>query len=171
MLKAAAIKYVMVFRSLLGPQTLAGCLPQLIRHLPAESIVVHSYAACSLEKILTMRDASNALLFGPQILAPHSNQLVSGLFATLSLPGSAENEYVMKGKRGKRHLYTGLCLINSFFIFAAIMRSFHVLQAGAMPYMAVALPRLTEILTFVSKNPSRPLFNHYLFETLALSIK
>lgn len=99
MLKAAAIKYVMVFRSLLGPQTLAGCLPQLIRHLPAESIVVHSYAACSLEKILTMRDASNALLFGPQILAPHSNQLVSGLFATLSLPGSAENEYVMKGKR------------------------------------------------------------------------
>ncbi|KAH8391270.1 hypothetical protein KR215_009826 [Drosophila sulfurigaster] len=148
-LKAAAIKYVMVFRSLLGPQTLAGCLPQLIRHLPAESIVVHSYAACSLEKILTMRDASNALLFGPQVLAPHSNQLVSGLFATLSLSGSAENEYVMK----------------------AIMRSFHVLQAAAMPFMGVALPRLTEILTFVSKNPSRPLFNHYLFETLALSIK
>ncbi|KAH8377436.1 hypothetical protein KR093_005442 [Drosophila rubida] len=148
-LKAAAIKYMMVFRSLLGPQTLAGCLPQLIRHLPAESIVVHSYAACSLEKILTMRDASQALLFGPQVLAPHSNQLVSGLFATLSMNGSAENEYVMK----------------------AIMRSFFVLQAGAMPFMAVALPRLTEILTFVSKNPSRPLFNHYLFETLALSIK
>ncbi|XP_023173424.2 exportin-2 [Drosophila hydei] len=148
-LKAAAIKYVMVFRSLLGPQTLAGCLPHLIRHLPAESIVVHSYAACSLEKILTMRDASNTLLFGPQVIGPHSNQLVSGLFATLSLTGSAENEYVMK----------------------AIMRSFHVLQAGAMPYMAVALPRLTEILTFVAKNPSRPLFNHYLFETLALSIK
>ncbi|TDG47824.1 hypothetical protein AWZ03_005778 [Drosophila navojoa] len=95
-LKAASIKYVMVFRSLLGPQTLAGCLPHLIRHLPAESIVVHSYAACSLEKILTMRDANNTLLFGPQVIGPHSNQLVSGLFATLSLTGSAENEYVMK---------------------------------------------------------------------------
>lgn len=96
-LKAAAIKYVMVFRNVLGPQILATCMPHLIRHLPAESIVVHSYAACSVEKILTMRDASNATVFGPQVLAPHANQLVSGLFATLALPGSAENEYVMKG--------------------------------------------------------------------------
>lgn len=96
----------MVFRSLLGPQTLAGCLPHLIRHLPAESIVVHSYAACSLEKILTMRDANNTLLFGPQVIGPHSNQLVSGLFATLSLTGSAENEYVMKGEfKVTRNIY------------------------------------------------------------------
>ncbi|KAH8308305.1 hypothetical protein KR059_010228 [Drosophila kikkawai] len=148
-LKAAAIKYVMVFRSILGPQILASCLPQLIRHLPAESIVVHSYAACSVEKILTMRDANKAIVFGPQVLGPHSNELINGLFATLSLPGSAENEYVMK----------------------AIMRSFSVLQSASMPFMGVALPRLTEILTQVAKNPSRPHFNHYLFETLALSIK
>lgn len=162
----------MVFRSLLGPQTLAGCLPQLIRHLPAESIVVHSYAACSIEKILTMRDPSNALLFGPQILAPHSNQLVSGLFATLALSGSAENEYVMKGKLRLKLKNNFSKLTNQLlFNLLAIMRSFHVLQAGAMPFMAVALPRLTEILTFVAKNPSRPLFNHYLFETLSLSIK
>jgi len=97
-LKAAAIKYVMVFRSILGPQVLANCLPQLIRHLPAESPVVHSYAACSVEKILTMKDASNAVVFGPQVLGPHATQLISGLFATLSLPGSGENEYVMKGE-------------------------------------------------------------------------
>jgi len=99
-LKAAAIKYVMVFRSILGPQVLASCLPQLIRHLPAESSVVHSYAACSVEKILSMRDASNAIVFGPQILAPYTTELISGLFATLSLPGSGENEYVMKGEFG-----------------------------------------------------------------------
>ncbi|XP_017086670.1 exportin-2 [Drosophila eugracilis] len=148
-LKAAAIKYVMVFRSILGPQVLANCLPHLIRHLPAESPVVHSYAACSVEKILTMRDASNAVVFGPQVLGPHATELISGLFATLSLPGSGENEYVMK----------------------AIMRSFAVLQSASMPFMGVALPRLTEILTQVAKNPSRPHFNHYLFETLALSIK
>ncbi|XP_068140757.1 exportin-2 [Drosophila tropicalis] len=148
-LKAAAIKYVMVFRTLLGPQIVNQCLPQLIRHLPAESIVVHSYAACALEKILTMRDAASNVMFGPQILSQHSNELVSGLFSTLSLSGSNENEYVMK----------------------AIMRSFHTLQGAAMPYMGVALPRLTEILTQVAKNPSRPNFNHYLFETLAISIK
>lgn len=53
----------MVFRSVLGQQTLLAALPHLIRHLPAESVVVHSYAACALEKIFSMKDASNAPLY------------------------------------------------------------------------------------------------------------
>lgn len=40
-----------------------------------------------------------------------------------------------------------------------------------MPYMAVAVPRLTEILTQVAKNPSKPHFNHFLFETIALAVR
>lgn len=148
-LKSAAIKFVMVFRSLLGPQTLLTSVPQLIRHLPAESVVVHSYAACAIEKILIMRTPQNTPVIGAPLLAPYTNDLLGGLFSTLSLPGSSENEYVMK----------------------AIMRSFFALQEATMPYMAVALPRLTEILTTVAKNPSRPHFNHFLFETLSLAIK
>ena len=61
-LKSAALKFVMVFRSVLGQQTLLAALPHLIRHLPAESVVVHSYAACALEKIFSMKDATNAPL-------------------------------------------------------------------------------------------------------------
>lgn len=61
-LKSAAIKFVMVFRSLLGQQTLLASFPHLIRHLASESVVVHSYSACAIEKILVMRDSSNALL-------------------------------------------------------------------------------------------------------------
>ena len=61
-MKSAAIKFVMVFRSMLGQQTLMNCFPHLIRHLAAESVVVHSYAACAIEKILVMRDPSNALV-------------------------------------------------------------------------------------------------------------
>lgn len=53
----------------------------------------------------------------------------------------------------------------------AIMRVFNTLNEHTMPFMAVALPKLTEILTQVAKNPSKPHFNHYLFETIALSIK
>lgn len=55
-LKADAIKFVMIFRSLLGKPKLLRCLPQLIRHLTAESYVVHSYAACTIECVLTMKD-------------------------------------------------------------------------------------------------------------------
>uniref|UniRef100_A0A1A9VIB6 Exportin-2 n=1 Tax=Glossina austeni TaxID=7395 RepID=A0A1A9VIB6_GLOAU len=148
-LKSAALKFVMVFRSLLGQQTLLICMPHLIRHLAAESVVVHSYAACAIERILAMRDPSNNLLMTPQLLAPFTNDLLARLFATLTLPGSTENEYVMK----------------------AIMRSFYSLQEGTLPYMEVALPRLTGILSMVAKNPSRPHFNHYLFETLSLVIR
>lgn len=84
------------------------------------------------------------------VLSPLANDLYTGLFGSLQLAGSAENEYVMK----------------------AIMRSTSVLQEGSLPFMgSIVLPRLTEILTLVAKNPSKPHFNHYLFETLSLSIK
>lgn len=75
--------------------------------------------------------------------------LLKNLFACLNMPGSEENEYVMK----------------------AIMRSFGILQEVVVPFLADLLPKLTEKLAIVSRNPSRPNFNHYLFEIFALSIK
>lgn len=61
-LKADAIKLIMIFRSILPHEMVIGSLPQLIRHLSANSIVVHSYAACAIEKILAMRGADNLSL-------------------------------------------------------------------------------------------------------------
>lgn len=148
-LKADALKFVMTFRTLLGPQAMIACIPQLVRHLPAESVVVHSYAACTIEKILIMRSGDNNLVVTLTQLQPIAGDLLKGLFAVLNNARSAENEYVMK----------------------AIMRSFSILQEASLPFMGVVLPRLTEILETVSKNPSKPHFNHYLFETLALAIK
>lgn len=148
-LKADAIKFIMVFRTILGIPSIIASLPHLIRHLRAESVVVHSYAACTIEKAFLLKDSANNVMIKREVLEPFANNLITGLFATLTLPGSNENEYVMK----------------------AIMRSFSFLQESSMPFMAMALPRLTEILTQVAKNPSRPSFNHYLFETLSLAIK
>lgn len=148
-LKADAIKFIMTFRTLLGHQTMVACLPNLVRHLASESQVVFSYAACSIEKVLTMRNADNTLQVTVAQLQPIAGDLLNGLFAVLSETKANENEYVMK----------------------AIMRSFATLQQASMPYMSAVLPRLTEMLEIVSKNPSRPHFNHYLFETLALAVK
>lgn len=148
-LKADALKFVMTFRTMLGPQAMITCLPKLVRHLPAESVVVHSYAACAIERILQMRGADNNLAVTLDHLQPIAGDLLNGLFAVLNNQRSSENEYVMK----------------------AMMRSFSILQSASIPFMGVALPRLTEILETVSKNPSRPHFNHYLFETLALAIQ
>lgn len=151
-LKADALKFVMTFRSVLGAQTMRACVPLLVRHLASGSMVVHSYAACTFEKVLCVRDATDGQpLVGKAQLAVGNltAEVLTGLFGLLNVPGSAENEYVMK----------------------AIMRAFATLEELSMPFMGEALPRLTQILDEVAKNPSRPHFNHFLFETLALAIK
>lgn len=51
------------------------------------------------------------------------------------------------------------------------MRSFSTLQESVVPYLAELLPTLTQKLAAVSKNPTKPHFNHYLFETITLSIR
>lgn len=111
---------------------------------------MHSYAACAIEKILMIRIPGQKSPVTATELSPLAGDLFSGLFGALEMAGSMENEYVMK----------------------AIMRSTSVLQEAGLPFMgSIVLPRLTQILTVVSKNPSKPHFNHYLFETLSLSIK
>lgn len=139
-LKADALKFLMTFRTMLGQQVIS-TIPQVIRHLQSDSFVVHSYAACNLEKMLIMKDSAGNPLITQEILAPLGQDVVGGLFSALTKPNSGENEYVMK----------------------AIMRSFSTLNEHTMPYMSAALPKLTEILIQVAKNPSKPHFNHYLF--------
>ncbi|CAH1099878.1 unnamed protein product [Psylliodes chrysocephalus] len=147
-LKADAIKYVMTFRSVLPSDLVVSTLPQLIRHIPSESAVVHTYAACTLEKILILRTNNQPIVTGAQ-LEPLATDLLRNLFGVLQQPVSEENEYIMK----------------------AMMRTFATLQERVIPFLGVALPKLTEKLQMVAKNPSKPHFNHYLFESFSLAIK
>lgn len=148
-LKADAIKYIMTFRSVLPNEVVVSTLPQLIRHLQSESAVVHTYAACAIEKILIMKDSNNQAIVSGGHIQPFAKDLISQLLEVLERPVSEENEYIMK----------------------ALMRTFSTLQELVIPYLGVALPKLTEILKAVTKNPSRPHFNHYLFETFSLSVR
>lgn len=148
-LKADAIKYIMTFRSILPKEMVVATLPQLVRHLTSESAVVHTYAACTLEKILILKDSNNFPIVTGVQLEPLASDLLSNLFTVLAHPVSEENEYVMK----------------------AMMRTFSTLQERVIPYLNVALPKLTEKMQIVAKNPSKPHFNHYLFETFSLAIR
>uniref|UniRef100_A0A3B4FJQ7 Exportin-2 n=1 Tax=Pundamilia nyererei TaxID=303518 RepID=A0A3B4FJQ7_9CICH len=148
-LKADAIKYVMIFRSQLPKEQLLQAVPLLITHLQAESTVEHTYAAHALERLFTMRGPNNTTLITAAEMAPFTEQLLNNLFKALAFPGSAENEYIMK----------------------AIMRSFSLLQESIVPYIPTLIGQLTHKLLQVSKNPSKPHFNHYLFESLCLSVR
>ncbi|XP_063967955.1 exportin-2-like [Lytechinus pictus] len=148
-LKADALKYVMTFRNILPPETLIGSLPFLVQLLKAESQVVHTYAANTLDKLLLVRKEGNERMVKSEHLKPLMEVLLTNLFNALSMQGSEENEYIMK----------------------AIMRCLSVLQQAAVPYLPILLEKLREKLVLVSKNPSKPHFNHYLFESLSLTIK
>jgi exportin-2 (importin alpha re-exporter) len=156
-IKASCIKYIMTFRSQLPPSLVKESLGVLVSHLKADSHVVHTYAACAIDKILIMRSVSggggggggNCALVTSQELSGFAQPLLHNLFACFEKPSSAENEYVMK----------------------CVMRSFSTLQEAVIPYLATLLPTLTVKLQAAAKNPTRPHYNHYLFESLGLSIR
>uniref|UniRef100_A0A8B9RB38 Exportin-2 n=1 Tax=Astyanax mexicanus TaxID=7994 RepID=A0A8B9RB38_ASTMX len=118
-------------------------------NLPKEHTVQHTYAAHALERLFTMRGPNNSTLISAAEMAPFTEQLLNNLFNALAILGSSENEYIMK----------------------AIMRSFSLLQEAIVPYIPTLIGQLTHKLLQVSKNPSKPHFNHYLFESLCLSIR
>lgn len=51
------------------------------------------------------------------------------------------------------------------------MRSFSTLQENVIPFLPDIMGKLTERLAITARNPSKPHFNHYLFETLSLAIR
>ncbi|XP_014669612.1 PREDICTED: exportin-2-like [Priapulus caudatus] len=148
-LKADCIKYVMTFRNQLPKEVLVACVPLLVALLKAQKVVVHSYASYTIERLFTVKDQHGKPMLSREDVSPHAELLLVNMFSALSLPGSSENEYIMKG----------------------IMRSMSLLQELAVPYVPAIIPKLNQILLTVAKNPSKPHFNHYLFESLSLSIR
>lgn len=84
-----------------------------------------------------------------QHLMPYVQQLFSGLFAVLENPELPENDYVIK----------------------CIMRILSILGMEVRPVIELTLSKLVAALERVSKNPTNPLFNHYIFESLACLVK
>lgn len=151
-LKASAIKYFMVFRSQLPPDMIKAGLPYVVNHLRAQSVVTHTYAAECISKSLIMKAGgigSAIPLITTEDLAPHADPLLKGLFEAFQKTGSTENEYVMK----------------------CVMRSFNTLKNAVMPYLGQLLPNLTQKMTEAAKNPTKPHYNHYLFESLSIAIR
>ena len=148
-LRADAIRFLTIFRSVLPPQVLIASLPLVIRHLTAPSYVVHTYAAHCIEKLLIIRGGDGLAVVRPESLQPHFETLLLNLFGALKLEGSELNEYVMK----------------------AILRSMSTMKGQLQPYAENLLKELSAKLTAVSQNPTKPHFNHYLFESICCIIR
>ncbi|KAK0599239.1 hypothetical protein LWI29_003517 [Acer saccharum] len=148
MLKAGALKFFTMFRSQI-PKALAFQLfPDLFRFLGAESNVVHSYAASCLEKLFLVKDEGGRARYDSVDITPYLPVLVTNLFNAMKFLESKENQYLMK------------CIM-------LILGVAEISTVVAGP----CISGLTSILNEVCKNPKNPIFNHYLFELVAVLVR
>eukprot|EP00112_Aurelia_sp_Birch-Aquarium-sp1_P013550 Seg2879.1 transcript_id=Seg2879.1/GoldUCD/mRNA.D3Y31 product=Exportin-2 protein_id=Seg2879.1/GoldUCD/D3Y31 len=147
-LKADAIKYVITFRSVLPRDVILGVIPCMVNMIKAKSPVVHSYAANAIERIMTLRTPGGGPPISAAELRTVKEQLFENVFNALDMQGSLENEYLMK----------------------AVMRSCSLLQETLLPNLELIVNKLVAKLKIVCKNPSKPQFNHYLFETICVLV-
>ena len=150
--KATSIKYVSTFRNQFAREHLAQLLPMLIHHLGSPVVVVHTFSAYTIERILftkqVIADGKKSPKIGIEDIKPVLEPLFTGLFAIIDSQES-ENDYVMK----------------------CVMRSLAVLGEDVLPVTNIVIEKLTAALARVAKNPSNPQFNHFMFESIAVLIR
>ncbi|CAN0047642.1 unnamed protein product [Ascophyllum nodosum] len=150
-IRADCIKFVYTFRNQFTIDQLLALMPVLIAHLRSEHTVVVTYAAMAIERILAIKDRTPGqrptLRLQKESLVPFLEDLFKGLFAVLDEEG--ENDYLMK----------------------TVMRALHSAEEKILPITQVVLTKLNGYLERVCKNPSRPRYNHFLFESIAVLVQ
>ena len=151
--KATALKFVCTFRNQFTRVQLVALMPLLIAHLSSPSVVVHTFAAYAIERILVTKetDATGAMRnkFSRVELQPFLETLFTGLFGIVANTDWNENDHVMK----------------------CVMRSLASAGDDIIPVTQVVFEKLAVALGNVCKNPRNPLFNHYLFESIAVLVR
>ncbi len=147
--KADCLRFGATFRGALPPAADAALLAGAGALLRARSNVVHSYAATLLERLLAAKRAGAPAL-PPAELAPRAGALLAALFGALALPGSGENEYVMR---------------------AVARLAAHLGAALPADARGALLAALAGALLRAAANPAHPGFNHWLFEAAAAAVR
>ncbi|CAJ0763072.1 16894_t:CDS:10, partial [Entrophospora sp. SA101] len=149
-LKVDAIKYIYTFRNQMNKSQLTSVFPLLVKHVSSSNYVVHTYAAITIDKMLTMRK-DNAMFRAD--IKPYTQELLISLFRLIesgTTPQTlAENDYLMK----------------------AVMRVIFTSREDILPYVGDIMSHLIAILGQISKNPSNPRFNYYVFESIGALIR
>lgn len=156
-LKSDAIKYIMTFRNQLTKDQLLATMPLLVSHLKNPNIVVYTFSAITIDKLLVMTsftESAHSLVFDKNDILPFLNDLLSNLF-TLILSNTAPEK-----------------LSENEFLAMTVMRVLNTAQDTiAEDFKFTIVEQLLKILGIIAKNPSNPRFTHYVFESLGLLIK
>ncbi|KAJ4471965.1 CAS/CSE protein [Lentinula aciculospora] len=147
-LQVDAIRFLYTFRNQLTKPQLLSVLPLLIKHLDSDNYVTYTYAAITIDRVLFIRQ-NGQLLFTQADIRDFASDLLGVLLSKIERAGSAEkvaeNDHLMK----------------------CIMRVILTARQSLTPSHEQILNRLVAILGVISKNPSNPKFDQYIFESLS----
>ncbi|KAF9816482.1 hypothetical protein IEO21_04087 [Rhodonia placenta] len=147
-LQVDAIRFLYTFRNQLVKAQLLSVLPLLVRHISSENYVCYTYAAISIERILFIKQGNQLMFTQADIheLAPHLlDALLTKIESAETADKIAENEYLMR----------------------CAMRVIITARSTLVEGYEQILLRLVAILGVISKNPSNPLFDQYIFESMS----
>ncbi|KAG6841642.1 hypothetical protein C0991_008627 [Blastosporella zonata] len=127
---------------------LLSVLPLLVRHLRSSNYVAYTYAAITIDRILFIKQG-NQLIFTQADIHDFAADLVDALLTKIESAGTAEkvaeNDHLMK----------------------CVMRVIVTARQSMTPVFEQTLARLVAILGLISKNPSNPRFDQFIFESIA----
>ncbi|KAF9259931.1 Cse1-domain-containing protein [Marasmius fiardii PR-910] len=151
-LQVDAIRFLYTFRNQLTKQQLLSVLPLLARHLQSVNYVTYTYAAITIERVLAIRSpgtGQSQMLFTYSDIQNFASDLINALLNKIESSATpekaAENDHLMK----------------------CIMRIIVTARQTLTPGYEPLLTRLVAILTVISKNPSNPKFDQYIFESIS----
>ncbi|KAJ2925300.1 hypothetical protein H1R20_g11761, partial [Candolleomyces eurysporus] len=147
-LQVDAIRFLYAFRNQLTKEQLLSVLPLLVQHLRSSNYVTYTYAAITIERILFIKQ-KNELLFSQADIHDSAAELLNALLGKVEAGGTpekiAENDHLMK----------------------CAMRVILTARQTLIPLHQPILARLVAILGVISKNPSNPNFDQYIFESIS----
>ncbi|CAA7263712.1 unnamed protein product [Cyclocybe aegerita] len=147
-LQVDAIRFLLTFRNQLTKPQLLSVLPLLARHLRSENYVTYTYAAITIDRILSIRQG-NQILFAQVDIHDSASDLLDALLSKVEAARTpekvAENDHLMK----------------------CAMRVIVTARQTLTPTYEQVLNRLVTILGVISKNPSNPRFDQFIFESIS----
>ena len=153
MLKADAIKYVLTFRQQLTKAQHMAVLPMVLQYLKSDNLVVMSYAAFYVERVLAIKKDGVAMFTAAEV-GGMAQALLTNLFGALAKKECAENEYLMK----------------------AIMRTIATGKAALAGSISIVIDNLSKKMLEVATrlfadSGGNAKFNHYMFESMSSAVR
>ncbi|KAF8452427.1 CAS/CSE protein [Boletus edulis BED1] len=147
-LQVDAIRFLLTFRNQLTKEQLLSVLPVLVKHLTSDNYVAYTYAAITIDRILFIKKGTQ-LLFTHADVHDFAANLLNAVLTKIEGAGTpekvAENDHLMK----------------------CAMRVIVTARQTLTPVYQQVLQRLVAILGIISKNPSNPSFDQYIFESIS----